>query len=306
MSRRPTAIIITGPTASGKSALAVEVASRLHTEIVSADSRQIYRGVPIATAVPAPEELSAVTHHFVETLPLEAYYSAALYEQEALSALEGIWQESPWAVVCGGSMMYVDALCQGIDELPTISPELRSAITAQWREQGDAAMRLRLLGLDPAYYATVDLNNMKRVVHAVEISLAAGQPYSTLCNRKAIKRDFRILKFGISMSREDLFSRINRRVDAMMEAGLEQEIRAVAHLRHLNSLNTVGVKEMLAYIDGTISRDRAVESIKKNTRVYAKKQLTWLRKDPEIVWLNPSEGNIADQIIDLATHTPEK
>lgn len=285
MSYRHTAIVITGPTASGKSALAVSLALRLDTEVVGADSRQVYRGIPVATAVSSAEERRGVRHHLVESLELTEPYSAARYERDALTRLDEIFSRRSEAVVCGGSMMYVDALCRGIDNLPDVPRELRDAVYAQWREQGDAAMRLRLLGLDPDYYARVDLDNMKRVVHAVELSLAAGRPYSTLLGAERARRPFRIRKFAVAMERGELYRRIDRRVDEMVEHGLVEEVERVAPLRELNSLNTVGIKEILGYLDGRATLAEAVAAIKRNTRVYARKQLTWLRRDPDIVWI---------------------
>lgn len=298
MSERHTAIVITGPTASGKSALAVSVALRLDTEVVGADSRQVYRGIPVATAVPGEEERRGVRHHLVETLELTEPYSAARYERDALACLEDIFSRRSEAVVCGGSMMYVDALCHGIDDLPDVPAEIREAVYAQWRRQGDAAMRLRLLGLDPDYYARVDLDNMKRVVHAVELSLAAGRPYSTLLGAARVRRPFRIRKFAVALEREELYRRIDLRVDEMVERGLVEEVERVAPLRALNSLNTVGVKEILGYLDGKATLAEAVAAIKRNTRVYARKQLTWLRRDPDIIWVEaPTAEEGASRIL---------
>ncbi|MDE7495419.1 MAG: tRNA (adenosine(37)-N6)-dimethylallyltransferase MiaA [Muribaculaceae bacterium] len=271
-------IVITGPTASGKSALAVDMALRLDGEVVSADSRQLYKDIPIVTAAPTEEEMRGVPHHLVGTLSLEENYSAARFEQEALAIIRDIHARGKRAIVCGGSMMYIDALCNGIDELPDVPEQLRADLMEEWKQYGDASMRLRLLGLDPDYYARVDLDNMKRVFHAVEMSIAAGQPYSTLLTGKRVAREFPIEKIFIDMPREKLFDRINRRVLLMMETGLEEEARKVYPLRHLNSLNTVGLKEMFAYFDGTFTLEEAIARIQKNTRVYAKKQITWHKK----------------------------
>ena len=298
MSDRHTAIVITGPTASGKSALAVSVALRLDTEVVGADSRQVYRGIPVATAVAGEEERRGVRHHLVETLELTEPYSAARYERDALASLEDIFSRHSEAVVCGGSMMYVDALCHGIDDLPDVPPKIRESVYAQWSRQGDAAMRLRLLGLDPDYYTRVDLDNMKRVVHAVELSLAAGRPYSTLLGAARVRRPFRIRKFAVALEREELYRRIDLRVDEMVERGLVKEVERVAPLRALNSLNTVGVKEILGYLDGKATLAEAVAAIKRNTRVYARKQLTWLRRDHNIIWIEaPTAEEGASRIL---------
>lgn len=281
-----TLIVITGPTASGKSDLAVEVARRLGTEIVSADSRQIYRGIPIVTASPTAEQLAAVPHHLVGVLGLEEYYSASCFEQDALRILDGIFSRSDYAVACGGSMMYIDALCHGIDALPTVPDDIRQGLKSELDARGPEWLLGELRRLDPAYYAEVDRKNLKRVFHAVEICLAAGAPYSSLRTGRKAERPFRVLKFGLSLPREQLFARINARVDKMVEAGLEAEARRVYELRHLNSLNTVGLKEMFQYFDGEMDFATAVARIGKNTRVYAKKQLTWFRRDALIRWLD--------------------
>ena len=298
---RPKLIIITGPTASGKSALAVDVAKRLGTEIISADSRQIYQGIPIVTAVPTEEERGGVRHHLLETLPLEAYYSAAEFENDALRIALPLMERNGYAVVCGGSMMYIDALCNGIDELPTVPQDLREWLTAEWGRRGDGWLLTELERLDPVHYAKVDRMNLKRVFHAVEVSLAAGQPYSSLLTGNRVSRPFDILKIALGGERLHLFDRINRRVVMMMEGGLEEEARSVYPLRHLNSLNTVGLKEMFAWFEGRMTKDEAVARIQKNTRVYAKKQLTWHKRDDQLVWLDFDNPDNASAIESLAS-----
>lgn len=283
-----TLIVITGPTGVGKTGKAIELAQSLGTEIVSADSRQLYRDIPIGTAAPTAEELAMVKHHFVGILGLEEYYSAAQFEVDALEVIKRIFAERDYAVMCGGSMLYVDAICRGIDDIPTISDEVRSRVAEMVANCSPEELCETLWSLDPAYHAIVDLNNTKRVAHAIEICLQAGVPYSTLRTGKAKPRDFEIVKIALNLPREELFDRINRRVDAMIEQGLEDEARRVYPLRHLNSLNTVGFKEMFAYFDGTMERGVAIERIKKNTRVYAKKQLTWFQRDTTVRWLHPS------------------
>lgn len=283
-----TLIVITGPTGVGKTGKAIELAQSLGTEIVSADSRQLYRDIPIGTAAPTAEELAMVKHHFVGILGLEEYYSAAQFEVDALEVIKRIFAERDYAVMCGGSMLYVDAICRGIDDIPTISDEVRSRVAEMVATLSAEELRETLRSLDPAYHAIVDLNNTKRVAHAIEICLQAGVPYSTLRTGKAKPREFEIVKIALNLPREELFDRINRRVDAMVEQGLEEEARRVYPLRHLNSLNTVGFKEMFAYFDGTMERGVAIERIKKNTRVYAKKQLTWFQRDTTVRWLHPS------------------
>ncbi len=271
-------IVVTGPTASGKSDLAVRLALQHDTEIISADSRQIYKGIPIVTAIPDDAQRMGVTHHLMEILPLDAYYSAAMFEEDALRIAHEIWKKRDVAIVCGGSMMYVDALINGIDLLPTVPDSIRIPLDKEWKERGDDWLRDILKALDPVYYSQVDLANMKRVFHAVEICLAAGVAYSSLRTGIKKQRNFEIEKIVIDMPREQLFDRINQRVLNMVDAGFEEEARSVYHLRHLNSLNTVGLKEMFAYFDGTMDFDTAIARIQKNTRVYAKKQLTWLKK----------------------------
>ena len=271
-------IVVTGPTASGKTDLAVRLALQHDTEIISADSRQIYKGIPIVTAVPDESQRMGVTHHLMELLPIDAYYSAAMFEEDALRIASKIWQTRDVAIVCGGSMMYIDALISGIDELPTVPDSIRIQLVDEWHKLGDDWLRDKLKQLDPEYYGVVDLANMKRVFHAVEICLAAGTSYSSLRTGVRKQRDFEIRKIVTDLPREELFDRINSRVLKMVESGLEDEARRVYHMRHLNSLNTVGLKEMFAYFDGIMDFDTAVARIQKNTRVYAKKQLTWLKK----------------------------
>lgn len=284
-----TLVIVTGPTGSGKTDLAIEIAESLHTEIVSADSRQIYRGIPIGTAVPSADQLARVRHHLIECLDLNQYYSAACFEEDALRILDQIWAGNDYAVMCGGSMMYIDAVTKGIDNLPTISDEIREKALKIYTSGGIPALIDTLRGLDPEYLATCDLNNHRRLVHAIEISMQAGVPYSSLRSGAVKQRPFRIIKFAINHPRDILFHRINARVEAMIEAGMEDEARRVYPLRHLNSLNTVGYKELFAMMDGTMPREVAIPRIAKNTRVYAKKQLLWLSKDPSVILLDPSQ-----------------
>ena len=285
-----TLIVITGPTGVGKTAAAIQLAQRLHCDIINADSRQIYRGIPICTAAPTPEELAAAPHHFVAFKDLEESYSAAQFESDVMALLPSLWQQGDYAVMCGGSMLYIDAVCRGIDNLPDISPEVRAAVKEKLAREGLESLVEELEQLDPQYAATIDRKNTSRVCHGVEICRQAGVPYSTLRTGTAKQRDFNIIKLALNIERDQLFDRINRRVDRMIEAGLEQEARNVYHLRHLNALNTVGMKEMFAIFDGTMDRTTAIERMKKNTRVYAKKQLTWYRRDPDITWVTPADA----------------
>lgn len=284
-----TLVVITGPTGVGKSDTAVWLARELNAEIISADSRQLYRDIPIGTAAPTAEQMAEVKHHFVGTLSLEEYYSAAQFEDDVMQLLPQLFARSPYVVMCGGSMMYVDAVCKGIDNIPTISDEIRREVVERFERDGAEAMREELRRLDPVYYNQVDLKNHKRVIHAIEICLQAGRPYSELRTNSVKQRPFRIVKIGLNLPREQLFDRINRRVEKMIEAGLIDEARRFYPQRHLNSLNTVGYKELFAWMDGTMDYDTAVARIQKNTRVYAKKQLTWYAKDTDMHWFAPSD-----------------
>ena len=289
-----TLIVITGPTGVGKTAAAIKLAQRLHCDIINADSRQIYRDIPICTAAPTAEELAIVRHHFVAIKDLEENYSAAQFETDVMQLLPSLWHQGDYVVMCGGSMMYVDAVCHGIDQLPDISPEVRTAVKEKLHREGLESLMEELEQLDPQYAAMIDRKNTSRVCHGVEICRQAGVPYSTLRTGRVKQRDFKIIKLALNIERSLLFDRINKRVDRMIEDGLEEEARSVYHLRHLNSLNTVGMKEMFAIFDGTMDRHTAIERMKKNTRVYAKKQLTWYRRDPSITWVTP------DQAVDTA------
>ena len=295
-----TLIVITGPTGIGKSATAIDLAQRLSTEIISADSRQVYKGIPIITAAPTKEERSIVPHHLVDFLELDEYYSASLFEQQALSLLDQIFRRSDYAVVCGGSMMYVDALCNGIDELPTIPDNIRQQLMQEHADNGNDWLLQRLEQLDPVYYNQVDRQNTKRVFHAVEICLASGKPYSSLRTGTRQSRPFRIIKTALTADRQLIFDRINLRVEKMLEMGMLDEARSVYHLRHLNSLNTVGFKEMFRYIDGEWDLPTAIARMQKNTRVYAKNQMTWYQRDPLIHWIDASaQATPTEQILAL-------
>ena len=271
-------IVITGPTASGKSALALELAAQRGLEIISADSRQVFTGIPIVTAMPTPEELASVKHHLIDMLPLDAYYSASRFEEDALRIAREQLEEKGEVIVCGGSMMYIDAFCNGIDDLPTVSDAIRTATYREFEEAGLEEALVTLRDMDPEYYEIVDKKNFKRVIHAIEIMRASGVTYTSLRRGEKKKRDFEIDFRYIDLPRDVLFDRINRRVDKMVEAGLEEEAARVYPLRGLNSLNTVGLKEMFAWMDGEMDRTTAIERIKKNTRVYAKKQETWHKR----------------------------
>jgi tRNA dimethylallyltransferase len=272
----------------GKTALSIDIAKKLDTPVISADSRQIYRGIPIGTAAPTPEQLSEVKHYFIATKELDEYYSAGQYELDALQVIEEQFSRGDNALLVGGSMMYIDAVCQGLDDVPRVDEETRSYVTELYKTQGLDKITSMLRLLDPEWYDRVDLKNPKRVMHAVEVSLFAGKPYSSILTQSKKERPFSIIKIGLNRERDELYDNINRRVEQMIADGLEAEARSVCHLRHLNSLNTVGFKEMFAYFDGDITFDEAVEQIKRNTRRYAKKQLTWFSRDSSIRWFHPN------------------
>lgn len=300
MDHRPTLIIVTGPTGSGKTDLSIKLARHLGCDIISADSRQLFRDIPIGTAAPTPQQLSAAKHHFIGTLSLDEYYSAARYEEDALALLDSLWLHNDKAIMCGGSMMYIDAVTRGIDELPTVSDQVRDHVMKLYQDEGIEGIRQMLRNLDPEYLASADPSNHRRLIHAIEICLESGVPYSSLRTGMVKERPFNIITMMIDYPREELFDRINRRVDEMIANGLEEEARKVYHLRHLNSLNTVGYKEMFAWFDGTMDRDTAIARIAKNTRVYAKKQLTWLKRNPDLIRLNPR--NAYDDALSAISH----
>jgi len=282
-----TLIVLLGPTGVGKTELSLRVASHVGSPIISADSRQLYKELVIGTAAPTAEQLARVKHYFVGTLSLTDYYNASQFEEEVLLCLENLFQSTSNVVMTGGSMMYIDAVCNGIDELPTVSQEIRTNLMKRFEVEGLDPIREDLKRLDPQHYNEVDLNNYKRVIHALEICLMTGRPYSELRTNTKKTRPFRIIKIGLTRDREELCDRINARVDQMMRDGLLEEARHVYPYKHLNSLNTVGYKEMFNYLDGEWPLDFAIEKMKRNSRVYARKQMTWFKRDKEINWFHP-------------------
>jgi len=284
-----TLIVITGPTAIGKTRMAVETALYYQTEIISADSRQIFRELTIGTAVPDPSELAAVKHHFIHSNTVYDAYNASRYEKEVLELLENLFERNRVVVMAGGSMMYIDAVCKGIDIMPDIHPEVRDDLKKQLKEEGIDSLRLRLKTCDPEYYRLVDLKNPARILHALEIYIMTGKPYSSFRTSPQKERNFSFIKVGLNCNREELHNRINARVDKMIEAGLEEEARTVFHLSHLPPLNTVGYREFFSYFKGEISKEQAIELIKRNTRRYARKQLTWFRNDQNMKWFSPDD-----------------
>ena len=287
-----TLIVITGPTAVGKTDLCLDIAKYFGIPIINADSRQIYREIKIGTAAPTEEQLRQVRHYFVGTQALTDYYSASIYEQEVMNLLNTLFQTSDYALLSGGSMMYIDAVCNGIDDIPTVDDETRNLLKKRLAEEGLESLCEQLRILDPVHYEIVDKKNPRRVVHALEICLMTGRTYTSFRTNEHKERPFNIIKIGLTRDREIIYERINRRVDIMMEQGFLDEARRVYPLRHLNALNTVGYKELFAYLDGTWSLDEAIERIKGNTRRYARKQLTWYKKDPLVTWFSPDDKQL--------------
>lgn len=296
----PTLIVLIGPTGVGKTELSLSIAEHFHTSILSADSRQLYADLKIGTASPTPDQLARVTHYFVGTLQLTEYYSAAQYEADVLAKLEQLFQVHEVVVLTGGSMMYVDAICKGIDDIPTIDSETRELIIQRYEEEGLEKLCAELKLLDPEYYKIVDLKNPKRVLHALEICYMTGKTYTSFRTRSHKERPFRIIKIGLTREREELYDRINRRVDMMMQEGLLEEAHRVYPFKHLNSLNTVGYKEMFQYLDGEWTLDFAIEKIKQNSRIYSRKQMTWFKRDTDIAWFHPDRQTEIMQYIHSA------
>ena len=284
-----TLFVLIGPTGVGKTELSLSIAEMLGCDIVSADSRQMYADLKIGTAAPTSKELARVRHHFVGQLALTDYYSAARYEEEAMECLSKLFTQNDYALLTGGSMMYVDAVCKGIDDIPTVDTETRSFMMERYEKEGLETLCAELRLLDPEYYRTVDLKNPKRVIHALEICHMTGRTYTSYRTQTCKERPFRIVKIGLRREREELYERIHRRVEIMMEQGLLEEVRNVLPYRHLNSLNTVGYKELFMYLDGEWTLDFAIEKIKQNSRIYSRKQMTWFKRDTEIHWFHPDE-----------------
>lgn len=295
----PLLLVLVGPTGVGKTELSIRLAQRLSTSILSADSRQIYRELPIGTAAPSLEERAAVPHYFVGTRSIHDPYSAADYEREALETLAELFQEQSIVLVSGGSMMYVDALCRGLDAVPSVPEDLRRAVWQRYEAEGLEGIRHDLEQVDPDYLGQVDPANYKRLLHAWEVYLATGSPFTSYHRGEPKQRPFRILRVGLERPRPELYARIDRRVELMLEAGLEAEARAVYPYRALNALNTVGYKELFAYFDGTIDRAEAIRLIQRNSRHYARKQLSWWQHDPSIHWLDASTPDLLESVLAL-------
>lgn len=289
-------IVLVGPTGVGKTNLSLNLANKYNCSILSADSRQFYRGLEIGTAAPSKSQLAQVKHYFVGMLDTKEYYSVSKFEEDALNVIADEHKRNDIVIATGGSMLYVDALCNGIDQLPTIDETLRKELYEQYQSTGIEPIRAQLKLLDPVFYDQVDLKNHKRVIHALEICLMAGKPYSSLRTNKRKTRPFNIIKIGLMRERSELYERINNRVDIMMSEGLLNEARLQYPQRHLNSLNTVGYKELFNYFDGAWTLDFAIEKIKQNTRIYSRKQMTWFKRDNEINWIDLSVNNEAEAL----------
>lgn len=282
-------LVIGGPTAVGKTAVSLKVAQYFGAEIISADSRQLYRKMDIGTAKPTPEELAVVPHHFIDILPPEVEYNAGQFERDALQLLDKLFSSHDTVVVAGGSGMYVQALCQGIDEMPAVPAEIRETLNMRLSAEGLPVLVQELEKLDPRYAQEVDQRNPQRVIRALEISLYTGKPYSDFRQQNFAKRPFGVIKIGLERPRSELYARIDQRMDAMIAEGLFEEARLLYPFRHLNALQTVGYKEIFDYLDGLYDQEEAVRLLKRNTRRYAKRQLTWFKKDPEFAWFHPDE-----------------
>jgi tRNA dimethylallyltransferase len=283
-----TLIVVTGPTAVGKTALCIDIAKHYGIPIINADSRQIYRELRIGTSTPTEEQLRNVKHYFVGSISIDDYYNASMYEQDVLALLNQ-FKQSPIQLLTGGSMMYIDAVCNGIDDIPTVREDIREEMKRRYAEEGLEALCEDLKRLDPEHYAVVDKQNHRRVIHALEICYQTGTTYTSFRKQEKKQRPFQIVKIGLNRDREELYQRINQRVDQMMADGLLDEVKSLQDKRSNNALNTVGYKEMFTYLDGTWSLEEAVERMKGNTRRYARKQLTWFKRDEEMRWFHPQQ-----------------
>lgn len=301
---KKTLIVVVGPTAIGKTAMGIQLANHFKTEIISADSRQFFKEMAIGTAVPDPEELAAAKHHCIQHISIQQKYSVGDFEKEALSIAETIFENSDFAIMVGGSGLYVDAVCNGLDVFPEVTPEVKAEVNQLLEVEGLEALVTILKEKDPKYYDTVTLQNPQRVIRAVEVCLSSGKPFSSFLNKNKGKRPFNSIKIGLNADRQIIYDRINKRVDIMMENGLLAEAKQVYPQKHLNALNTVGYKELFKYMDGEWDLDFAVSEIKKNTRRFAKRQLTWYRKDEKVTWFDFE--SVSTDVISYINSYPEK
>jgi tRNA dimethylallyltransferase len=296
-------IVLLGPTGVGKTDVSIDLARRFNCEIISADSRQFFREMKIGTAVPADHQLHAIKHHFIRFLSVEDYYSSSLFERDVLALLPGLFIINNIVLMSGGSALYIDAVCDGIDDIPDVDPAIRQKYISKYRDEGIEGLRVALKLLDPEHYARVDLKNHKRILRALEICESAGRPYSSFLKKQKNIRDFEIIKIGLERSRDDLYARINHRVDDMVKMDLEDEARQLIKFRNLNALNCVGYKEFFDFFDGNISREKAIELIKRNSRRFAKRQITWWSKDKNIKWFHPDKREEIIEYIDYSVKT---
>lgn len=282
-------IVLLGPTGVGKTDVSIDIAQHFTCEIISADSRQFFSEMKIGTAVPSDDQLKKIKHHFIRFISVKEYYSSSLFERDVLKILPAMFRKNNTVLMTGGSGMYIDAVCEGIDDIPDTDQAIREKYTIIYKEQGIEGLRFALRKLDPEHYEKVDLKNPKRIIRALEVCETTGRPYSSFLKKEKRQRDFEILKIGLERPREELFKRINLRVDKMIEEGLENEARGLFELRHLNALNSVGYREFFDYFEGKITKDKAIELIKRNTRRFAKRQMTWWARDKEITWFDPDK-----------------
>ncbi|MBD1363878.1 tRNA (adenosine(37)-N6)-dimethylallyltransferase MiaA [Mucilaginibacter sp. ZT4R22] len=301
----PTLIVIAGPTASGKTAAAIQLAQHFNTAVVSADSRQFFREMSIGTAKPTDEELAAAPHYLINSHSITESFSVGDFERECLVLLEELFQKHQVVILAGGSGLYIKAICEGFDELPTADPAIRERLNAELAENGLPALQERLKLVDPVYYNEVDINNPQRVIRAIEVYESSGQPFSSYRTAKTNKRTFNIVKLGLNMPRETLYNRINQRVDMMVADGLVEEVKALLPHRQLNALNTVGYSEIFGYFDGNTDLPTAIALIKQNTRRFAKRQMTWFRKDEGIVWVDALSDDLLDEMLKVIGEHPE-
>jgi tRNA dimethylallyltransferase len=290
-------ITIVGPTAVGKTHVAVAMAKHFNTEILSADSRQFYREMKIGTAIPSAEQLAEVRHHFIGNRSVQEYYNASLFEYEALELLTRLFDSYDMIIMTGGSGMYIDAVCNGIDDFPAVNALIRENLKSAFQQNGMDWLRSQIQESDPVYYEQVDLNNPKRLLKALEIITMTGRPYSSFLTQQKKERNFKVISTGLNIERKQLYQNISRRVDRMILAGLVEEAKSLHPFRKLNALNTVGYKEIFEYIEGKTTREEAVDLIKRHTRQYARRQLTWFRKNPDIRWFKPEEQEAMIQYI---------